>query len=91
MAGLLPLSRTVMKGHPMLKALGAIVLIVGLFILFPLIGTLIGAFTGWIVGVFWPTTFGAVLAHFGLSAFAPYQIGATLGFIGGFFKAIQVK
>lgn len=74
-----------------MKILFALIALIGFICLLPLIGTLIGAFTGWIVGIFWPTTFGAVLAHFGLSAFAPYQIGAALGFVGGFFKAVQLK
>ncbi len=37
---------------------------------------------------FWPKTFAAFLAHFGLAAFQPWQIGALFGFIGGFFKAV---
>lgn len=72
-----------------MKVLLALAAILGIIMLFPILGTLIGCFVGWIVGIFWPNTFAAFLTHFGLSAFAPWQIGALLGFVGGFFKAVQ--
>lgn len=75
----------------MLKAILAVLGLILLFFFLPLISVIVGAFCGWIVGIFWPTTFSAVLAHFGLSAFAPYQVGAALGFVAGFFKSISTK
>jgi len=74
-----------------MKVLIALAAILAMICLFPILGTLIGCFSGWMVGIFWPTTFAAFLAHFGLSAFAPWQIGALLGFTGGFFKAMQTN
>lgn len=71
----------------MFKLIGAIVALICLIFALPLIGTALGAFTGWVVGLIWPNTFAAFLAHFGLAAFAPWKVGALLGFIGGFFKA----
>lgn len=53
----------------------------------PLIGVVIGAFAGWVAGLFFPGTIGAVATVLsnGLIV-APWQIGAALGFVGGFFK-----
>lgn len=63
--------------------------IIGLVLVAPLIGVLAGAFSGWVVGLFFGPTILRVL-----SAFAPetasldlWQIGAALGFVGGFFKS----
>lgn len=67
----------------------ALAVIAGFVFLSPLIGVLFGAFSGWIVGLF----FGPTISEF-IGAFSPqaalletWQIGAGLGFIGGFFKS----
>ncbi|MBA8851229.1 positive regulator of sigma E activity [Ochrobactrum intermedium] len=54
----------------------------------PLIGVLGGAFVGWVVGLFFAETIHAFLAAVGINAagLAMWQIGASLGFIGGFFR-----
>jgi len=65
------------------------VIIAGLVLIFfaPVIGVLIGAFSGWVVGLFFAETIMTTLAGFGFSAsVSMWQLGATLGFIGGFFR-----
>lgn len=51
-------------------------------------GTLFGGIAGWIVGLFFTDTILQTLASFGVDTFdlKMWQLGATLGFIGGFFK-----
>lgn len=64
---------------------------IGLVLISPLFGVLIGAFCGFVVGLFFPDTFMMWRVYFGLQQFAPWQIGAFLGFVGGFFKATQTN
>ncbi len=76
------------------KALAGIVAITAVLFFVPLIGTLAGAFIGWVVGLFFADTIQAFLAALGIRAagLALWQIGAALGFIGGFFRpAITLK
>ncbi len=47
--------------------------------------TLFGAVLGWFVGLFFGKAILGVLACIGIKGFSMWQIGATLGFIGGFF------
>lgn len=74
-------------------AVGAFALIVIIFLLFPLIGSLVGAFAGWVVGLFFEDTILSTLARFGVDTggLAMWQLGCTLGFIGGFFKTSVSK
>tara|TARA_Y100000296_G_scaffold82659_1_gene112167 strand:- start:906 stop:1160 length:255 start_codon:yes stop_codon:yes gene_type:complete len=55
------------------------------------LGTAFGAFAGWIVGFVFSDTFTAFTAFFGMSAFAPWQVGAFLGFLGGFIRSTLTK
>ena len=73
-----------------MKVLGAIAAFVLVLMFLPLVGVLLGAFSGWVVGTFWPSTLAIGMNAVGMGAMAPYQFGAFFGFIGGFFKAIQV-
>lgn len=58
--------------------------------LMPLIGTLLGAFSGWVVGLFFAETIMTTLAGFGFGAsISMWQLGASLGFVGGFFRVRQ--
>ena len=67
--------------------IAALVIVLG-----PLLGTLLGAFTGWVVGWFFSETILGFFALLGISAkgLAMWHIGASLGFIGGFFKSYHV-
>lgn len=61
--------------------------IIALIFFAPLIGVLVGAFSGWIVGLVFSDTILAVLAGLGFSGtVAVWQFGAFLGFVGGFFR-----
>lgn len=72
-----------------LTFLGGSVLVVGLVFLIPLLGALGGAFSGWVVGWFFTETITSFLAAFGIKSLAMWQIGMSLGFIGGFFKSVN--
>jgi hypothetical protein len=65
----------------------ALVALVLIFITFPLVGVLFGAFSGWVVGWFFRETMAEFFGAFGLGSLSPWQIGAMLGFSGGFFKS----
>lgn len=71
-------------------ALAAIGL-VGLVFFAVVLGTLMGAVAGWIVGLFFSNTILGTLSRFGVdvAGLAMWQLGATLAFVGSFFKAIQ--
>lgn len=70
-----------------MQYIGAIVSVAGLIFLLPLIGVLVGAFSGWVVGLFFADTIMTVFAGFGFSAsISMWQLGATLGFVGSFFR-----
>ena len=78
----------------MAKFIGVVltaIIMIPLLILGAVFGVLGGAFGGWIVGFFFPHTFGAWLQYFGLprglGQIEPWQVGAMLGFVGGFFRA----
>lgn len=69
------------------QVLGALALIVLAIFLVPLLGILVGAFAGWVVGLFFPGTVGLVGSAIAGGATLPaWQVGAILGFVGGFFK-----
>ena len=48
--------------------------------------TLIGAFTGLMVGLFFPETIGGLAGRLLWDGAEPWQLGAAFGFIGGFFS-----
>ena len=70
-------------------AIGLVLLIVLMVIL----GTLFGGIAGWIVGLFFTDIIMDTLNRFGVDTMGMtmWQLGASLGFISGFFKASQVK
>ena len=72
-----------------LMYVGATGLVILFILLFPLIGTLFGALSGWVVGWFFSETILSFFTELGVTSSAMWQIGASLGFIGGFFKTIQ--
>ena len=65
---------------------GSLLVVAGLFIVVSF-GTLIGALSGWVVGLFFGDTILGILACLGITGFKMWQIGAFLGFVGGFFKS----
>lgn len=68
-----------------MKVIGAIVLVVGgLALLIPL-STIFGALAGWLIGWLFPDMMRHLCAL--LHVTAPYQAGALLGFVGGFFRS----
>ncbi len=72
-------------------ALGGLALVVGLLMLLPLLGTLAGLITGWIVGWFFPQTMLGIFAALGITGFKMWQIGAFMGFFGGFFRSTSMN
>lgn len=67
---------------------GGVATIAGLALLV-ILGTLLGACTGWFIGLFFGETILATLSGFGASGFTMWQLGATLGFIGPFFRPVK--
>ena len=50
-----------------------------------------GAIAGWVVGLVFDDTMRLLAQALGIEA-RPYQLGAMLGFLGGFFRAsLEVK
>lgn len=78
-----------MKG--LLTFIGTLTVGAGLLCLLPLLGALVGAFSGWVVGWFFSGTILSFLAVLGIEGFAMWQIGLSLGFIGGFFKSTNIN
>lgn len=69
---------------------GAVVIVGLLLLLFPIVGTGFGALAGWVVGWFFSETILTFLAGMGITGLKMWQIGAALGFIGGFFKSSSI-
>lgn len=72
----------------LINALSAILL--GLIFIFvvPLIGVVVGAFSGWVVGSIFPGTVALIGSAISGGATVPaWQVGAVLGYVGGFFKS----
>jgi len=74
-----------------LAIVGGSVLAAGLILLSPLLGALSGALSGWVVGWFFTETITTFVAALGIKGLAMWQVGMGLGFVGGFFKAIQTN
>lgn len=66
--------------------LGGIALTIGGIFFFVVLGTLMGAFSGWVVGLFFWDTFRAILSQLGIRNIEMWQFGAFMGFVGGFLK-----
>lgn len=80
-------------GVAAILGIGGAVLVAVLVMVACIIGTLLGAFTGWLlmwVGIA-PWVYDG-FAQLGLHVTNLWQVGAALGFVGGFFKAsLEVK
>ncbi|MBO4285386.1 MAG: hypothetical protein J5895_04050 [Alphaproteobacteria bacterium] len=69
-----------------MKAILNLLLTGALFFLSLLLSSIIGALCGLVVGlIFGPTILG-IFAAIGITGFKMWQIGAFLGFVGGFFR-----
>lgn len=76
-----------MRSTNFLSIVGMAVLTALAFFAGPLVGILLGAFAGWVVGLFFPGTLSLIGAAITASTVVPaWQVGAILGFVGGFFK-----
>lgn len=69
-----------------MQAILAIFVIFLLMAVSPLLGALFGAFSGWVVGLFFGDTLLSIFSQLGVHA-SMWAIGAFLGFGGGFFRS----
>lgn len=72
-----------------LMAVGLVMLTIVMVIL----GTFFGSVAGWIVGLFFTDTIMQTLNRIGVDTMGMtmWQLGATLGFVSGFFKSTKVQ
>ena len=63
------------------------VIAVLLIVVVVLLSTIVGAFVGWLVGLFFGETILGIFACLGVTGFKMWQIGAFLGFVSGFFRS----
>lgn len=77
----------------MMKALGVITLSVFIICISPVIGVLVGAFSGWVVSVLAPVWVTSGLGLLGIHIVATQlvELGAALGFLGGFFRVTKAS
>lgn len=70
-------------------AVGFVLLVIVAVIL----GTFFGGVAGWIVGLFFTDTIMGTLNRIGVDTMGltMWQLGATLGFVSGFFKSTKVQ
>jgi hypothetical protein len=68
------------------KAAGGVVMATGALFLMITLATVMGAVTGWTVGLIYPNTLRAGQEAIGITPLPPWQLGACLGFVGGFFR-----
>lgn len=70
------------------KIVTAVFIAAALMMIGGILGTLLGGFSGWLVGFFWEAPIMDFLRRFGVntSGLSCWQIGVALGFMGGFFK-----
>ena len=64
-----------------------------LIIVMVILGTFYGGVTGWIVGLFFTDTIMQTLNRIGVDTMdmTMWQLGATLGFVSGFFNSTKVQ
>ncbi len=66
--------------------IGAAVVGASAICILPVLGTLFGAFAGWVVGWFFEETILGIASQLGIDGVTMWQLGAALGFVGGFLK-----
>ena len=64
--------------------------IIGFLVVFLLavVGTLFGAITGWLVGLVFEDSILGTLSALHIYGLTMWQLGAFLGFVGGFFRPV---
>jgi len=67
--------------------LGGILLVGGSLIAATILSTVAGWFIGWVVGWFFGDTILMFLSQVGIHGFTMAQVGASLGFVGSFFRS----
>lgn len=74
-------------------AAGIVVAMIAAFVVFAfaVFGALFGAFAGWAVSMFFDAPIKHVLTQGGIVNVELWQVGATAGFIGSFFKTVVSK
>lgn len=70
-------------------AAGAAVGFLGIVFLVTILGTLFGALAGWTVGLVFDGTLSKLATMLGVPGTPPWQLGAMLGFVGGFFRVAK--
>lgn len=69
-----------------IKFFGGAVLAIGGIMFFVVLGTLMGTVSGWIVGLLFGDTILGIASQLGIRNVSMWQLGAFLGFVGGFLK-----
>jgi hypothetical protein len=59
--------------------------VIGMMLVSPILGVALGALAGWLVGLVFDGSLVLLAQALGIQA-APYQLGAMLGFVAGFFR-----
>ena len=74
-----------------MKIIGGLALIAALAFIACIISTVMGAAVGWVVGLVFHDTIFDFLRRIGIdvTGMSMWQIGASLGFIGSFFRSNQ--
>ena len=65
---------------------GVAALAIGGVFVFVILGTLFGGIAGWIVGLVFGDTILGIAGQLGIKSVTMFQLGAFLGFVGGFLK-----
>lgn len=75
------------------KIIASALAVLGLAFIMPILGTLIGAFMGLIVGLFFGQTILDFLAAVGVNTvgMTMWQVGAAMGFLGSFLRTTVSK
>jgi len=70
------------------KALAAIVLSLVMILVIPILGSFFGALSGWAVSLVWNDEILGFLGRIGVdtNGLTLWQVGAAMGFLGGFLK-----
>ena len=76
-----------------MKPILAILGILAMLFVMPAISTLVGAFSGWVVGLFFGQTIIGFLAAMGVATanLTMWQVGAAMGFLGSFLRTSVSK